>query len=199
MTALAQPKYRLIDPHVHVWKQDPAYPWAKETARPPEKDATPETLIDLMRANGVEKTVVVQYIGYRWDNRYTLDTLKKYPQYFRGVARVNPQSPAAPDDCAALTAPSRAATFAATSCAGWAKAVTGRRRKSKQTRFLDSCLIVGLCAPGSFPIVSRAVSHTKCNVSMGAIKISDAPRQPGWKNCKNPENSRYPCPESGVY
>jgi len=24
--------YRIIDPHVHVWKNDPAFPWAKETA-----------------------------------------------------------------------------------------------------------------------------------------------------------------------
>jgi len=45
-------KYPIIDPHVHVWKHDPRYPWAKETARPPEKDATPEMLLELMRAKG---------------------------------------------------------------------------------------------------------------------------------------------------
>jgi hypothetical protein len=28
-------KYRIIDTHVHVWKRDPRYPWAKETTRPP--------------------------------------------------------------------------------------------------------------------------------------------------------------------
>ena len=28
--------------------------------------------------------------------------LKQYPQYFRGVARVNPESPAAPDDLSRL-------------------------------------------------------------------------------------------------
>ena len=64
-----RPKYRIIDPHVHVWKSDPKYPWAKETTRPPEKDATPEMLLELMRQNGVEKTVIIQYVGYRWDNR----------------------------------------------------------------------------------------------------------------------------------
>lgn len=93
---------RIIDPHVHVWKKDPRYPWAKETTRPPEKDATPEMLLDLMKANGVEKTVIIQVIHYRWDNSYLADVLKQYPQYFQGVARVNPESPEAPDDLSRL-------------------------------------------------------------------------------------------------
>jgi predicted TIM-barrel fold metal-dependent hydrolase len=95
--AAQQRKYRIIDPHVHVWKADPKYPWAKETTRPPEKDATPEMLLDLMKANGVEKTVIIQVIHYRWDNSYLRDVLKQYPRYFQGVARVNPEDPAAPD------------------------------------------------------------------------------------------------------
>jgi len=96
------PKFRIIDPHVHVWKNDPRYPWARETRTPPEKDATPEMLIELMRANGVEKTVIIQVIYYRWDNRYLADVLKQFPQYFQGVARVNPESPDAPDDLSRL-------------------------------------------------------------------------------------------------
>ena len=101
-TLAAARKYRIIDPHVHVWKKDPKYPWAKETTRPPDKDATAETLIELMKANGVEKTVIIQVIHYRWDNSYLADVLKQYPQYFQGVARVNPESPAAPDDLSRL-------------------------------------------------------------------------------------------------
>jgi L-fuconolactonase len=58
--AAAARKYHIIDPHVHVWKNDARFPWSKETANPPVQDATPEMLIDLMRANGVEKTVIVQ-------------------------------------------------------------------------------------------------------------------------------------------
>src|SRR5262245_35136970 len=100
--ALGAPDYRIIDPHVHVWKKDPQYPWAKETTRPPDKDATAEMLLDLMKANGVEKTVIIQVIHYRWDNSYLADVLKKYPTYFKGVARVNPESPAAPDDLSRL-------------------------------------------------------------------------------------------------
>src|SRR5260370_31929279 len=94
--------YRIIDSHVHVWKNDPQYPWAKETTRPPDKDASAEMLLDLMKANGVEKTVIIQVIHYRWDNSYLADVLKKYPSPFRGVARVNPESAAAPDDLSRL-------------------------------------------------------------------------------------------------
>ncbi len=95
-------KYRVIDPHVHVWKKDPRYPWAKETTRPPDNDATPEMLLGLMKANGVDKTVIIQVIHYRWDNSYLADVLKQYPNYFLGVCRVNPESPAAPDDLSRL-------------------------------------------------------------------------------------------------
>ena len=88
---------RIVDPHVHIWKNDPRYPWAKETANPPAEDATPEMLLALMAANGVERTVLVQVIHYRWDNSYTADALIAYPDRFMGVCRVNPQDPAAPD------------------------------------------------------------------------------------------------------
>lgn len=98
----AAPRFRIIDPHVHVWVRDPRYPWAPETKNPPEQDATPEMLLELMRANGVERTVIIQVIYYRWDNRYLADVLKKYPQYFKGVARVNPEDPAAPDHLSRL-------------------------------------------------------------------------------------------------
>ncbi|HEV2689897.1 MAG TPA: amidohydrolase family protein, partial [Bryobacteraceae bacterium] len=100
MTALAA-DYRIIDPHVHVWKHDPRYPFAKE-AHPPERDATPEMLLELMRANGVSKTVIIQVIHYRYDNSYLAAVLKQYPQYFQGVARVDPLDAAAPDHLARL-------------------------------------------------------------------------------------------------
>ena len=101
--AFGAPDYRIIDPHVHVWKKDPRYPWAKETTRPPEKDASAEMLLELMKANGVARTVIIQVIHYRWDNSYLADVLKRYPRQFRGVARVNPEDPAAPDHLSKLT------------------------------------------------------------------------------------------------
>jgi L-fuconolactonase len=97
-----EPKYRMIDPHVHVWKHDPKYPFA-EGAKLPERDAAPETLLDLMNANGVAKTVIIQVIHYKYDNRYLADVLKQYPGKFRGVCRVDPLDPAAPDHLSKLT------------------------------------------------------------------------------------------------
>ena len=98
----AATKYRIIDPHVHIWTHDPKYPWAKETSNPPKNEASLEMLMDLMKVNGVERTVLVQYIGYRWDNSYVADTLKRFPKIFHGVSRVNPQDPGAPDHLSRL-------------------------------------------------------------------------------------------------
>ncbi|HXK07251.1 MAG TPA: amidohydrolase, partial [Verrucomicrobiae bacterium] len=67
MNAFAAPNYRIIDPHVHVWKHDSAFPFA-QGANVPARDAAPETLLELMKANGVEKTVIIQVIHYRYDN-----------------------------------------------------------------------------------------------------------------------------------
>jgi L-fuconolactonase len=94
--------YRIIDPHVHVWKHDPRYPFA-EGAKVPDRDATPETLLDLMKTNGVSKTVIIQVIHYKYDNRYLHDVLKQYPGTFQGVCRVDPLDPAAPDHLSQLT------------------------------------------------------------------------------------------------
>lgn len=95
--------YPILDPHVHVWKHDPKYPFA-EGARVPDRDATPEMLLGLMTANGVAKTVIIQVIHYKYDNRYLEDVLKQYPGKFQGVCRVDPLDPAAPDHLSQLTA-----------------------------------------------------------------------------------------------
>lgn len=87
---------RIIDPHVHVWKHDPRFPFAAG-ARVPERDATPEMLLEHMKSNGVAKTVIIQVIHYRYDNSYLASVLKQYPGEFLGVCRVDPLDPAAPD------------------------------------------------------------------------------------------------------
>jgi predicted TIM-barrel fold metal-dependent hydrolase len=89
---------RVIDPHVHVWVNDPRYPWPQENANPPAEDFTPEMLLALMEQHGVAHTVIVHPMHYRWDCRYVGDTLKKYPDKFRGVCRVNPEAPDAADE-----------------------------------------------------------------------------------------------------
>ena len=100
--AAAVPDYRILDPHVHVWKRDPRYPFAPG-AKVPEHDATPDMLLALMKQHGVAKTVIIQVIHYRYDNSFLADVLKQYPQYFRGVCRVDPLDPAAPDHLSRLT------------------------------------------------------------------------------------------------
>jgi L-fuconolactonase len=85
-------KPRIIDPHVHVWKNDPRYPWPAELANPPKEDALPATLLKLMAEHGVEKTVIVHVIYYRWDCRYAADAVKHDRDKFAGVCRVNPES-----------------------------------------------------------------------------------------------------------
>jgi predicted TIM-barrel fold metal-dependent hydrolase len=99
-TAAATPL--LIDSHVHVWKHDPAFPFA-QGAHPPAEDASVETLLDLMQANQVARTVLIQVSHYRWDNSYLASVLKRYPEKFRGVCRVDPEDPAAPDQLTQLT------------------------------------------------------------------------------------------------
>jgi L-fuconolactonase len=96
------PLLPFIDSHVHVWKHDPAIPFAAG-AHPPAEDASIEMLLDLMRANDVARTVIIQVIDYKWDNSYLASVLKRYPREFHGVCRVNPEDPAAPGQLSRMT------------------------------------------------------------------------------------------------
>ena len=59
-------RYRIVDAQIHVWINDPHYPWAAGTKNPPRENRTPAMALELMKANGVERTVIAQYIGYKW-------------------------------------------------------------------------------------------------------------------------------------
>jgi predicted TIM-barrel fold metal-dependent hydrolase len=59
-------------------------------------------LLDLMKANGVSRTVIIQVIHYKWDNSYLADVLKRFPETFKGVCRVNPEDPANADHLSKL-------------------------------------------------------------------------------------------------
>ncbi len=97
----------VIDTHAHVWKVDARFPFARSatgaTLPPPDRDATPEALLALMKANGVRKTVLVQVSHHGWDHSYLIDTLRRHPGAFFAMARVNPEDPAAPDQLEQLT------------------------------------------------------------------------------------------------
>jgi L-fuconolactonase len=60
----------LIDSHVHVWRMDPNFPYA-EGANVPSVgvDASAETLINLMTPTVSARTVPIQVIHYKWDNK----------------------------------------------------------------------------------------------------------------------------------
>ncbi len=98
----AEPESPLIDSHVHVWRHDPTFPFAPG-ANPPPEDASAEQLLDLMHANNVARTVIIQVIHYKYDNSYVASVLKRYPRTFQGVCRVDPQDPAGPDHLTKLT------------------------------------------------------------------------------------------------
>ena len=88
---------KIIDSHVHIWTRADEYPWAAEEQDVPSMDAHPDDLIELMKKNGVDRAVLVQYIKYRWDNRYVAQVLRAYPSVFIGVCRVDPENPDSPD------------------------------------------------------------------------------------------------------
>lgn len=100
--AVAIPDYQIYDSHVHVWEHGTRFPFATGSNVPAE-DASPEELLRLMAANGIAKTVIIQVIHYRYDNSYLADVLRRYPDKFVGVCRVDPLDPAAPDHLARLT------------------------------------------------------------------------------------------------
>jgi predicted TIM-barrel fold metal-dependent hydrolase len=81
-----------IDAHVHVWTDDlDAYPLApgftKEQMQPPR--FTPEELFAHCEPCGVRRINLIQMSYYRFDNRYMLDVMAKYPGRFAGTAIVD--------------------------------------------------------------------------------------------------------------
>ncbi len=102
LRTLAQPTPTLfIDSHVHVWKHSPDFPFAPGVHPTPE-DASVETLLSLMRANSVARTVLIQVIHYRWDNRYLAAVLKRYPASSTASAASIPKTPPPPTISPAL-------------------------------------------------------------------------------------------------
>ena len=93
----------IVDSHVHIWTTDPAYPWPDPNDPPTDEDRSAEQLLELMEANSVEKTVLVQPIYDLWNNRYVIDAAKEYPGKFMAVGRVNPEDPANADQLSMWT------------------------------------------------------------------------------------------------
>ncbi|MEO8244896.1 MAG: amidohydrolase family protein [bacterium] len=88
----------IVDSHVHVWSDGAVYPGPDHADKSaPQHDATVQTYLAAMRKAGITSAVLVQYIGYRWDNDYVARAIADQPGTFAGVCRVDPLNPDAPD------------------------------------------------------------------------------------------------------
>ena len=84
-----KPHSGYIDAHVHVWTSDTTkYPLAsgyrREQMQPP--NFTPEELLSQAQPCGVSRIVLIQMSYYGYDNSYMLDTMRRFPGVFSGVA-----------------------------------------------------------------------------------------------------------------
>jgi predicted TIM-barrel fold metal-dependent hydrolase len=85
-----------IDAHVHVWTPDvAAYPLAKgfTTAAMEPASFTAEELLTICRPIGVSRVVLIQMSFYGFDNSYMLDSIRRHPGVFAGVAVVDHRQP----------------------------------------------------------------------------------------------------------
>ncbi|HUX87026.1 MAG TPA: amidohydrolase family protein [Chloroflexota bacterium] len=80
-------KERLIfDAHVHVWSDDrQAYPQLPGLERPESHRGSADWLVELMDASEVSGALLVQTPWYAEDNRYLVDTLKRFPGRFAAL------------------------------------------------------------------------------------------------------------------
>jgi predicted TIM-barrel fold metal-dependent hydrolase len=91
---------KFIDAHSHIWTPDTkSYPLAAGFRRfdmnPPS--FTVEELQAQMKPVGVDRVVLIQMSFYGYDNSYMLDSIRRFPGMFSGVAVIdqNAKDPAA--------------------------------------------------------------------------------------------------------
>ena len=76
----------IFDTHVHIWSADGArYPMGPGRERPVEHDGSAETLIGLLDAAGVQAALLVQTPWLGEDNRYLVDSMRRYPGRFAAL------------------------------------------------------------------------------------------------------------------
>ena len=78
----------LVDSHAHVWDRHCAFvPGARYH---PDYEATIDTYLAVLDANGIEKAVLVQPSFLGTDNGYLLRCLKAHPDRLRGIVVLDP-------------------------------------------------------------------------------------------------------------
>jgi L-fuconolactonase len=95
----------VIDSQVHIWKKDsPDHPWdptygtggpsaAAHRAKSMEHTVSYEDTTKAMDDAGVDAAVIVTTILYGWDNAYSLEAVRKHPDRFTVMGRVEPLAP----------------------------------------------------------------------------------------------------------
>ena len=75
------------DCHCHVFGPREKYPWAANRLYTPPPVYL-ENYLDMLRATGFERGVMVQTGLYGNDNRFILDSIKAHPKTLRGIALI---------------------------------------------------------------------------------------------------------------
>lgn len=91
----------IVDTHMHVWADDPErYPFPHPYStdfKGPQHPGTVEMLIEDMDKYGCTHAVLVQVIFHGWDNTYTADCVRQYPDRLRGHGLIDPTDPKVAD------------------------------------------------------------------------------------------------------
>jgi predicted TIM-barrel fold metal-dependent hydrolase len=94
------PKTPVIDTHMHAWVLDwDRYPFSppEKSIQKPEQPNSVEEVVETMQRHGVDYTVLVQVRYYGWDNRYLVESLRRYPKKFAVQGLIDPESPHSPE------------------------------------------------------------------------------------------------------
>jgi L-fuconolactonase len=76
----------IFDTHVHIWSADRSrYPMVEGRDRPTDHDGSAETLIALMDAAGGQTALLVQTPWLGEDNRYLVDSMRRFPGRFAAL------------------------------------------------------------------------------------------------------------------
>lgn len=89
---------RIVDTHAHIYSEDlDRYPLIPEPYLPPAGKGTVEHMREELRANGVERIVLVHtFTAYQWDNRLVADVVSDCRDFATGVCALDPNDPASP-------------------------------------------------------------------------------------------------------
>src|SRR5262245_34506502 len=86
-----KPKLKLpsksADCHCHVFGPRDRYPWAANRLYTPPP-VTLENYLEMLRATGFERGVMVQTGLYGTDNSFILDSIRAHPDTLRGIALI---------------------------------------------------------------------------------------------------------------